>query len=62
MIESLLIGALLNIWTIKNIDFFHAKAKAEKTMNCHWVNIEARPPQAPAITIFNKVYLSLIHI
>tara|TARA_R110000796_G_scaffold146832_8_gene263541 strand:- start:217 stop:417 length:201 start_codon:yes stop_codon:yes gene_type:complete len=56
MLESLILGAILNIWTVQNIDFFHAKAHAEKTMNCEWVNIEARPPQDPAITVFGKVY------
>ena len=55
MIESLIIGAILNIWSIKNVDFFYHKAKAEKNMECKWERIEARPPQAPAITLFNRV-------
>jgi len=60
MLESLILGAILNIWTVKNIDFFYAKAHAEKTMDCQWVNIEARPPKGPAITVFGEVYFKQI--
>ena len=56
MLESLILGAILNVWTVKNIDFFHVKAHAEKTMDCKWERIESRPPENPAITLFGRIY------
>ncbi len=57
-VETLIIGIVLNLYTLDNIDFFHQRANNNKTMTCVWEYVGKKKPDPhnPSITFLGNVY------
>ena len=57
-IETVIIGFIINLYTLDNIDFFHQRANNNKTMTCVWEYVGKKKPDPhnPSITFLGNVY------
>ena len=57
-VETLIIGIVLNLYTLDNIDFFYQRANNNKNMTCVWEYVGKKKPelQNPSLTILGNVY------
>ena len=57
-IETVIVGFIINLYTLDNIDFFHQRANNNKTMTCVWEYVGKKKPDPhnPSITLLGNVY------
>ena len=57
-VETLIIGIVLNLYTLDNIDFFYQRANNNKNMTCVWEYVGKKKPDPhnPSITFLGNVY------
>ena len=57
-VETLIIGIVLNLYTLDNIDFFYQRANNNKNMTCVWEYVGKKKPgpQNPSLTFLGNVY------
>ena len=57
-VETLMIGIVLDLYTLDNIDFFYQRANNNKNMTCVWeyVGKKKPEPQNPSLTFLGNVY------
>ena len=57
-IETVIVGFIINLYTLDNIDFFHQRANNNKTMTCVWEYVGKKKPDPhnPSITLLGNGY------
>ena len=60
--ETLIVGLVVNMWTLANIDFFAQRSENERMYNCEWVDVgwQKTNPKNPSINIFG--YVKYLHV
>tara|TARA_R100000458_G_C8181439_1_gene178337 strand:+ start:376 stop:573 length:198 start_codon:yes stop_codon:yes gene_type:complete len=60
--ETLIVGLVVNMWTLANIDFFAQRSENERMYNCEWVDVgwQKTNPENPSINILG--YVKYLHV
>ena len=60
--ETLIVGLVVNMWTIANADFFTKRSENERMYNCEWIDVgwQKTTPKNPSINILG--YVKYYHV
>lgn len=60
--ETLIVGLVVNMWTIANADFFTKRSENERMYNCEWIDVgwQKTNPKNPSINILG--YVKYYHV
>ena len=48
--ETLIVGLVVNMWTIANADFFTKRSENERMYNCEWIDVGWQKTNPPIVS------------